>query len=251
MRTIKLTVEYDGTKFSGWQIQAKGERTIQGEIKKALEKILNEKITLIGSGRTDQGVHAIGQVAHFTTNSLLDPKRIGKALNTKLPSDIVVLKSVKVKNDFHAQYGAQSKIYRYTILNRDAPSAYAKNFCHHCPQKLDLNAMKKATTKFLGKKDFASVAAMDVAKRKSGKIIDTIRTIKKINIQKKKNIITIDIEATGFLYKMVRNITGTLIQVGLGKISPNQIPEILKARNRKLAGPTGPAKGLCLLKVKY
>lgn len=251
MRTIKLTIEYDGTNFSGWQIQAKGERTVQDEIKKNLEKILGEKITLMGAGRTDCGVHAVGQVAHFQTNSNLDPKTILKALNGNLSNDIVILKSIKVKNNFHAQYCAKSKIYRYTILNRNIPSAHTKVFCHYCPQSLDIEIMKKAAEKFVGKKDFKSVAAIDVAKRKAGKPIDTVRTIQKITIRKKKNIITINIEANGFLYKMVRNIVGTLIKVGLGKIKPSQISTILKAKDRKFAGPTALAKGLCLLKVKY
>ncbi len=251
MQTIKLTIEYDGTNFSGWQIQAKGERTVQGEIKKALDKVLNEDITLIGAGRTDSGVHAVGQVAHFKTTSILTPNKILKAINGNISDDVVITKAIKIKHNFHSQYNAKSKIYQYTILNRATRSTQIKKFCLYYPRPLDIISMKKASQKFAGKKNFKSVVAVDVAKRKSGKTINFVRTIKKINVQKRNDIITINVEADGFLYKMVRNIVGTLIEVGLGKINPNKIPKILKAENRKLAGPTAPSKGLCLLKVKY
>lgn len=253
MRNIKLTLEYDGTDFCGWQVQrttfsgqrSEKNRTIQEELEKALSKILNEKIKVIGSGRTDSGVHALGQVANFKTKSKLSLADIKRALNSILPGDIVLKKVEEVSLDFHARFAARSKIYRYTILNSPTPSVISRNFYFFYPHRLNLSAMRKASNLLLGKKDFKSFQASDKKKRQSQ------RNIKNISLKKYADFIYFDLEADGFLYKMVRNILGTLIEVGRGKIRPNQVKEILLKKNRKLAGPTAPAKGLTLMEVKY
>jgi tRNA pseudouridine38-40 synthase len=247
MRNIKLTLEYDGTHFNGWQIQAKPRRTVQEELTKACSRILKEKITVVGSGRTDSGVHALGQVANFKTRSKMPAEEIFRALNANLPDDVVVLKAEDVRSSFHAQHSAKRKTYRYTILNRSVRAAQQRHFCLFYHYSLNLRRMRTAATALIGKKDFKSFQASDAARKEQS----TIRRIKKLTIVQKGDYIHIDIEADGFLYKMVRNIVGTLLEVGSGKLPPGSIKTILKARNRTFAGKTAPAKGLCLLEVAY
>ncbi len=250
MKTIKLTIEYDGTNFNGWQVQPKKiTRTVQGTLKDTLKKIVKHPITVIGSGRTDSGVHALGQVAHFKTRSEMTPLEFQKALNAKLPTDIAIIKAEEAANTFHAQFNAKCKTYQYTILNRPFRCARNKSFCSYYPYKLNVSAMKKEAAFLVGKHDFKSFTAADPRNPSRGK--NTTRTIKKLEIKKKMDYITIDITATGFLYKMVRNIVGTLIEIGSGKLHGQNIKNILKAEDRAVAGPTASAKGLCLLEVKY
>lgn len=261
LRNIKLTIEYDGTCFNGWQTQTarvkreratqKPQRTVQEEMEKALKKIFKQALKLIGSGRTDSGVHALGQVANFQTQSLMSLGEIQNALNANLPDDIAIIKAEDVPLDFHAQYSVKSKTYRYTILNRSARCAQQKNFCLFYPYKLNVRAMKEEAQSLLGRKDFKSFTASDPAKRRSGKKEDTIRTIKRLIITKKGANLTVDIEANGFLYKMVRNIVGTLLEVGNGKLAKGSIKKILSKKNRNAAGTTAKPKGLTLLKVQY
>jgi len=251
MRTIKLTIEYNGTHFCGWQIQRKGERTVQGEIKKILEKLLKEKITLVGSGRTDSGVHALGQVAHFKTSSPMDVKKLLKALNANLPKDVAIVAAKEVPENFHAQYSPKSKTYRYAILNRLARSTHNQDFVFFYPNTLNIALMRQEAKALIGKKDFKAFVASDPALQKQGKSKTTVRTIKKITIRKSKNLVEIDITANGFLYKMVRNIVGTLIKAGEGKYPKGSIKKILNSKDRQMAGPTAPAKGLSLLGVHY
>ena len=251
LRNLKLTMEYDGTHFHGWQVQDPAKRTIQDEIEKILKIIFKKKIHLFGSGRTDSGVHALGQVANFKIGSTMPITEILKALNGNLPEDIVVLNAQDVPLDFHAQYKAKRKIYRYKICNRPVRCALQRQFCLYLPQKLNLAAMRKESRYLLGRKDFRSFAASDPHSEKEGKKKTTIRRIFRLEIRKKKDIVTIDIEANGFLYKMARTIVGTLLKVGLKKWKEGSIKAILKAKNRTLAAPTAPARGLCLLKVSY
>lgn len=248
MNTFKVIIEYDGTFFHGWQIQKKGERTVQDEVKKAIKMLLNQDITVFGSGRTDRGVHAAGQVAHFKTSINIDCDKFQYGLNAILPKDIVITNIKKVPKNFHAQYSVKTKTYRYIILNRKTRTVFSRNIMHHYPYPLDIKAMKKASELIVGTKDFRAFTA---TRRNPDHKKQTVRTIKKIEIKKSKNFITFDIEADGFLYKMARNIIGTLIFVGSGKISPESICHILKSKKRSLAGPTAPANGLQLLKVKY
>jgi len=248
LRTIKLIIEYDGTNFQGWQLQIPPNRTIQEEIEKALNKITKENVRVIGSGRTDSGVHALGQVAHFKTKSTLPTSTFLKALNYHLPKDISVLRVQQVKNTFHAQYSAKKKTYRYTILNRVAPSAQAWNFVYQFPYPLNVADMKREAKVLVGRQDFKSFQA---ANTKSKKEMSSIRTVNRLSIQKKGDLISLEIEANGFLYKMVRNIVGTLLDIGTGKLPKGSLKKILDQKNRAAASKTAPAHGLCLVKVKY
>ena len=249
MRNIKITIEYDGTNFHGWQIQAKGHRTVQGEIRQALKKIFKRDTIIIGSGRTDTGVHAVGQVANFKIQTSLPVEKIRDALNGNLPEDIAILKAEEVPGKFNAQFSAKRKTYRYALLNRRARCVHNRLFCYHFNHKLNLAAMRKAARSLTGKKDFRSFTATDSARGE--KKNDTVRTIHALKINKKDDYIFIDITANGFLYKMVRNIVGALLEVGTGRLTPPALKKILKARNRNLAPATAPAHGLCLLNVDY
>lgn len=249
MPLYKLTLEYDGANFCGWQIQPEGVRTVQGELKKALDLIFKEPVTVIGAGRTDSGVHAAAQTAHFKTSRAVEPKTLMRALNANLPDDIAILTAQRARNDFHAQFHAKSKIYRYTILNQQNKRVKRKGLYYHVPQPLDVLLMKRESKVLIGRHDFRSFAASDP--QPDSKTKSTIRTIKKISFEQSQNFLYIDIEANGFLYKMVRNIVGTLIQIGLKRMPKGNLKRILRAKCRKNAGPTAPAQGLCLLKVKY
>ncbi len=249
MRNIKLTIEYDGTHFKGWQIQAQNQRTVQGDISKALKKILKEKVSLTGSGRTDSGVHALAQVANFKTSSRIAISELQKALNANLKDDVSIIAIEEVSEEFHAQYSAKSKTYQYTISNQKIRPAQRRHFCFWYPYKLSLQKMREEAKAFLGRHDFKSFQATDPAKR--GQKRDTVRTIKKLTISKKNDIIIIEIEANGFLYKMVRNIVGTLIEVGNEQLPKSSIKMILSQKNRTAAGITAKAHGLMLKSVAY
>jgi tRNA pseudouridine38-40 synthase len=242
---IKLTIEYEGTNYQGWQRQKNTPRTLQEIIEKTLRRILQRRVKLIAAGRTDAGVHARCQVANFKTSSRIPPARLKQALNSLLPDDVVVSRACRVNSGFHARFDAKSKTYRYTILNQSHPSAFWRNLAYFVPYELDFKLMQKAARFLAGRHNFSSFQASDKKQRNS------LRTIKKIKLTKQGNFIFIDIRADGFLYKMVRNIVGTLIEVGKKKLSPAGIKRILVLRNRKLAGPTAPGRGLCLLRVKY
>lgn len=253
MRNIKLTIEYAGTNYAGWQVQnscqlpvvSRQSKTIQGTIEKAIKKIIHEKVKLIGSGRTDAGVHARAQVANFKTDSSIAIEKLQKALNAVLPDDISVIKTEEARLDFHSRFSAKSKVYRYTILNRPSRSALSKDTVYFLSYPLNLRLMQEEAKVLLGRHNFRSFQAQD----KKGR--DTMRTIKNLKISRNRDFIYIDIEADGFLYNMVRNIVGTLIEIGRGKLLEGSTKKILLARNRKFAGPTVSAKGLCLLEVKY
>lgn len=243
-RNIKLTIAYDGTHYSGWQFQ-KNANTIQAVMEAKLGEITGHKVNLTGSGRTDSGVHAKAQVANFKTSSKLPLKNIWMALNSKLPKDIVVSEIEEVSPRFNAQHAAVSKIYRYTIANTNFVDPFIRRYAAKCFYSLDLADMKRAAGYLKGRHNFKSFQATDDVER------HPVRTIKKIDIARKGDIIDIDIEADGFLYNMARNIAGTLIEVGRGKIAPESVKEMLKKKDRRSAGPTAPAAGLCLIKVKY
>lgn len=244
MRNIKLVIEYDGTNYAGWQIQ-KNAKSIQGTLESALKRIIEEKVRLISCGRTDSGVHAIGHVVNFKTKSKIPLSNLQRGLNSILPRDIVIKKAQEVPLDFNSRYNAKSKVYRYTILNRSYPQALFRDYFYYVPYKLDLNLMRREAKCLVGKHDFKSFQAADK------KECSSIRTIKKLNIKRKGDFIEIEIEADGFLYNMVRNIVGTLIEIGRRRFKGGSMKKILKAKNRDLAGPTAPAKGLCLAEVKY
>ena len=246
MRNIKLTIEYEGTNYSGWQIQNRRSiKSIQETIEKALHKILQEKIRVIAQGRTDAGVHALGQVANFKTKSKLGCQNIQKALNSILLEDIRIKQVREANPDFHARFSAQSKLYRYTIVNDSFISPFMLRTSELVKYPLDVKKMRQARKYLLGRHNFRSFQATDKRERHS------VRTIKRLGIHRNKRFIYIDIEANGFLYRMVRNIVGTLIEIGRGRLKPQDIKGILRAKNRVYAGPCAPAKGLCLMDVIY
>jgi len=247
MRNFKITFEYDGAQFCGWQAQGQGERTVQGELETVLLKVFKTPVKSIASGRTDSGVHAKGQVASFKADTRMKPLEILRALNSSLPKDIVVLETREVKDSFHAQYSVKAKTYRYTILNRKIRSVFLRDRVYFYPHSLNVVTMRKAAKYLIGRHDFKSFQAYDPLRAER----QTVRTIKRIVIKKEADLIYIDVTADGFLYKMVRNITGTLLAIGAGQLPLEQMPKILKAKNRKIAGNTAPAEGLCLLVVKY
>jgi len=241
---MKLTIEYDGTDYFGWQIQ-KRKPTVQGEITKVLERILGEKIRLIGAGRTDSGVHALSQVASFKTRSeKLPTGSLSKALNSLLPSDIVIKEVKEVPDSFNARYSAKSKVYRYQILEQPFPSALERRFSWHIPEPLNWRKIKEASKYFIGKYDFFPFSVRG-SSRKSRQC-----AIRDFKIRKVKNLYILQIEADYFLYKMVRRIVGALIEVGRGKIEPEYIRALLHGKASPLRARTAPAHGLFLVKVK-
>jgi len=245
MRNIRLTIEYDGTDYCGWQIQNK-KPTVQGEITEALKKILQEKVRLIGATRTDSGVHALSQVANFETiNEKLTTTSLIKALNSVLPSDIVIKEIRVVPDSFHARYSARSKIYRYRILNQSFPSALERRFFWYIPEFLDWKKIKEASQYLVGKHDFSPFSLRGSARK------NTQCTVRDFRIRKVKNLWIFQIEGDYFLYRMVRRIVGALIEVGRGKVEPEHIKRLLHKKGYTLCARTAPARGLFLMKVKY
>jgi len=255
MNNYKLCIAYDGSRYCGWQIQKikRGSKripaSIQGAISQALKKILGEQVNLIGSGRTDSGVHALGQVAHFKSRTVLAVERIRAALNAVLPGDIRILSCQKVPLDFHARFDALSKVYRYYVHNEIYSSAFLRKYVYWYKHPLALAAMRRASRYLTGKHDFRAFCASG-----SG-VASTVRSVKKITVKKEKifgaECICVEIEANGFLYNMVRNIIGTLIDVGRRRRTPEYVKEVLRNKERSFAGPCVPAKGLFLMKVNY
>ena len=244
MKNIKLTIEYEGTNYAGWQIQ-KSEKTIQGELKKAIDIATGEKIQLIGSGRTDRKVHALGQVANFKTNSSIPGEKYKELLKFLLPEDISIIESEEVDIKFHSRFDAIRKRYKYIIYNRKLANAIYRNFSYHVPYELNIDDMREASKYLIGTHDFN---AFKVSKAKT---INTIRTVYSIDIEKKGDIIEFTIEGSSFLHNMVRIIVGTLIYVGRGRISKDEVAKILTDGSREKAGITAQAQGLFLEKVFY
>jgi tRNA pseudouridine38-40 synthase len=249
MRNFKLILEYDGIAFSGWQTQAEGFRTIQKHLEEKLERIFKKKVHCHASGRTDSGVHAIGQVAHFKVDTDIKTELIHTALNSFLDKDLSVMQVAEVPLDFHAQKDVKSKTYRYTILNRSYPSALWRDRSYFYPHALDIKQMRRAANHLKGTHDFKSFQS--AAER--SRIKNTVRTISSLSIVKDGDLIHISITSDGFLYKMVRNITGALIAVGSGRITPSSVLKLLMSKStaRILAPRTAPSYGLCLMSVKY
>jgi tRNA pseudouridine38-40 synthase len=245
MRNLKIIIEYDGTGYHGWQRQ-RGDITIQQIIEEKVVVITQEKIKLIGSGRTDAGVHAIGQVANFKTGSKIDERNLLRGMNSLLPGDIVIKSLIEVDERFHSRYDAKSKVYLYQIFNSSVPSALYRNYSWFVHFPLDIDNMKTAASQLIGSHDFSSFCASN------NDTSDYIRNVINVSInQGKDGIIRFFIEANGFLRYMVRNIVGTLIDVGRGKFLPSEFLDIMKARDRNRAGITAPPQGLFLKEVKY
>ncbi len=245
LKNFKITIEYDGTAYHGWQRQA-DDRTIQGEIEKALMTMTGNKVTLTGAGRTDAGVHAFGQVANFHFRTALDPGVFLKGLNSLLPKDIVITRCTQVSVKFHARYDVKSKSYHYRILNCDLPAAIFRQYAWHIRKRLNLDAMLNSLFYIIGTHDFKAFEGTGSPRA------NTIRSVMHADIEKMDDgYLVFKIEGNGFLRFMVRNIVGTLVDVGLGKITPRDINRILVSKDRNLAGITAPAHGLFLMQVNY
>lgn len=245
MRNIKIIIEYDGTNYLGWQKQPQGP-TVQVEIEKALKNMTGESISILGSGRTDSGVHAFAQVANFKTNSNIKSKEFQMGLNSSLPIDITISDATEVNPDFHAQFSSKSKIYIYKILNNDFPSALIRKRAWFMPLVLDVDKMQEAAQYLIGEHDFKAFSQSGI------EVKTTVRNVLNVSLeQKENNIILFSIEATGFLKRMVRLIIGTIVQVGKGKITPLDFAEILKTGEKTKFVYAAPPQGLYLKEVKY
>lgn len=244
MKRIKLVTAYDGTSYHGSQIQNNGV-TIEGVLKAELSSLLKEEINLIGASRTDAGVHALGNVYVFDTDSRIPAEKFVYALNARLPEDIRIQHSCEVPPDFHPRHQDTVKTYEYRILNRNLPLPQYRLYAHFTYEKLNIEKMKEACGYFLGEHDFASFCAAGT------QVESTVRTIYDLHIKKEGELLVISITGNGFLYNMVRIIAGTLLKVGSGQIAPSDIPEIIRRKDRTLAGPTAPARGLTLVQICY
>ncbi len=244
MANYKLTIAYDGTAYKGWQYQP-DQRTVQGTIHRALQIITKRKPKIYGAGRTDAGVHALGQVANFHTRLSIPTDSMRRALNSLLPPDIRILKCEIVGEKFNARFHARGKVYEYRLFEGEVLLPHIQRFTAQVRgPSLDLNAVKEAAAYLVGEKDFSSFASEDSRK-------DRVRKIQSFKVWKKGGIIYFRVRGSGFLKYMVRIMVGTLIEVGKGKITPAEFKSILEARDRTLAGPTAPPQGLFLLKVLY
>lgn len=244
MRNIKLTIEYDGKKFGGWQKQP-NKLNIQGEIENAIKEITGEEVELNASGRTDAGVHAIGQVANFKTNSNIEIGKFAIAINSKLKKSIVIKKAEEVDINFHARFNCKGKKYRYIINNSREGTAIYRDLECHIPQKLNIERMQEGIKYFEGEHDFKGFRASGTSSK------STVRTIYKAEVKEEGERIIIELTGNGFMYNMVRIISGTIVEVGLGKIKPEEIQRIIEEKDRTKAGKTLPAHGLYLVEVYY
>lgn len=239
-----LIVEYEGTAYHGWQIQKNG-MTIQEILEKALSQITNTKTTVLSAGRTDAGVHAEGMPAHFVTESKMKTGEFQLALNSLLPHDITIKEIRKVPMSFNARGSAKRKLYRYMILNRDHPSGLNFRRSWFIPHKLDVAAMRRASKYLQGEHDFTSFRAGNCNAK------SPVRTMERVEIFKQDGYLIFEFEGKGFLKHMVRNFIGTLVYVGKKNFPARHVKTILEARERKIAGPTAPSHGLCLIRVQY
>jgi len=244
-RNIKLVLEYDGAGLAGWQRQ-KDRPTVQEHLERALSRLTGEKIVVVGAGRTDAGVHARGQAAHFKTNSRLSPLEIQRGGNALLPPHLAILSAAEAPPDWHARFSAKSKVYEYSLYVSPVRSSLKRLYAWHIPYKIDLEAMREALECLMGEHDFASFRST------GSETASTVRNILEADIiPEPDGLVRIRLKGDGFLRHMVRAIVGTLVEVGGGKISPAEFKNILESRDRSLAGPTAPAHGLCLVEVVY
>ena len=244
MRTLKLLLEYDGTRFAGWQRQTR-EITVQEVLEDALAEHLRESVKTVAAGRTDAGVHAESQVVSFSTSSRIPEAGVVHGTNSLLPEDVAVLRAEPAPPEFNARRDAKGKLYRYRILNRRLRSPLASRLAYRVRAPLDEGRMAAAAERLVGTRDFSSF-------RNAGSVQGpAVRTLRRLDIERSGEYICIEAEGDGFLYKMVRNLVGTLIFAGQSRLSPDDVSEILERRDRRLAGPTAPAKGLSLVEVYY
>jgi tRNA pseudouridine38-40 synthase len=244
MRNIRLTLSYDGSDFSGWQTQP-GFRTVQETLETAVAALGGSPVRANASGRTDAGVHAVGQVVNFYTDLTIPTDKFAKAVNAYLPPDVVVRSAEDAPQSFDANRDAQCKLYRYVIHDGAVPDVFMRRHCCHTRRRLDATAMARASAPLLGRHDFHSFET-EWPNRMS-----SVRTIMHLEVRRMDDLIWLDVEADGFLYNMVRAIAGTLMNVGRGYWPESEVGEILRAEDRRRAGPTAPAQGLFLMRVTY
>ncbi len=247
MTTLRLTVEYDGTEFSGFQWQPAA-RTVAGVLEDALGRLLSESVKVTAAGRTDSGVHASGQVVSIATRGRFPFERLLLALNALLPDDCSVREATIVDDDFSARFSARERTYVYTVLNRPYRSALLARYAWHVPGCLDLAAMRAAGAYLLGEHDFRAFATSTL---RPGAPVSTVRTVRRLELDRQGDLVRIEIAADGFLHHMVRTIAALLAESGLGRRIPEEVAAILAARDRSAAGSTAPAQGLCLAGVRY
>jgi len=244
MVNVRLVLEYDGTYYYGWQVQPEVP-TIQGELQKALVKILKQKVSVVGAARTDRGVHAKGQVVSTRIPNSFPVTRLAPALNSVLPLDIRIKEARQVKDSFHARYDARYKVYKYFICNSLIFHPWLRKYSWWVTSSLDCQRMKKAASYLIGKHDFSSF------QNEGSPSTQPVKCVEQLRIHKRGSLISLSIKADSFLYRMARNITGTLVEVGRGKLSPLQVKELLLAKDRRKAGPTAPPQGLFLWRIEY
>ena len=244
VRNIKLTVAYDGGDYHGWQIQP-GKRTIQEVLTEAIQKLIGCEVRVFGASRTDAGVSALGQVGLVEIDSPIPTENLAKAITDRLPADVAVTEAVEVPQGFDVIGGVKSKLYCYTIFTGQVRPVLQIRHCWHLPAKLDTAAMAEAAAMLIGKKDFKSFASAADQRDSS------VRTVFRCDVTCEDDWVFVDIEGDGFLYNMVRNIVGTLVEVGRGRWQPEKMREIIKAKDRTAAGPIAPAAGLCLMWIRY
>ncbi len=244
MRNVRLLLEYDGTGYAGWQVQP-GQRTIEGVLKECIKKVTGEEVKLRAAGRTDAGVHALGQVANFYTHSTIPADSLQRALNSLLPPDIVVRSAEDVEMDFDARRWAKAKVYLYLIFNRPFPPALYRNYSWHVWEDLDLETMRKGASLLTGERDFSSFRATGCTAR------HPIRSIDSIEMVREGDLLKVEVRGRAFLRHMVRNIVGTLVDLGRGRFTLEDLEGIIEARDRKRAGVCAPPGGLFLKKVEY
>lgn len=245
MRNIRLLLQYEGTRYQGWQRQSSTDNTIQGKLEKLLTRMCEEPIEIQGSGRTDAGVHALGQVANFHTNSEMATDEMLAYINRYLPEDIAVVALAEAAPRFHSRLNACGKHYEYRIINSDIPNVFRRRYALEMPEKLDVEAMERAAAYLRGEHDFKSFTSAKKGKK------STVRRIDSITITREGDVLTFSFKGSGFLHHMIRILMGTLLQVGKGERSPESIPDIIAAQNREMAGPLVPAKGLTLVEVYF
>jgi len=250
MRTLKLTVAYDGAEFYGWQVQP-DHTTVQGTLASAIGRITGEKVLPQGSGRTDAGVHALAQVATFVTESSVPTENFVKALNDILPASVRVLGAAEMPAGFHARHAARAKSYRYRIYRSAICPPFLARYVWHYPYPLDEAAMERAAALVVGEKDFTSFAALDPERGREAEIRSNVRTIFSSSWERGGEEFIYNVKGSGFLHHMVRNLVGTFLLVGRGTLQVDDITRILEARDRSAAGATAPAGGLYLMSVEY
>ena len=241
---IRLVVEYDGTDFHGFQRQP-GQRTVDQVLEEAIFQVTREEVQVTGSGRTDAGVHALGQVGAFDTRATIPPDRYGRAINTFLPPDVRILHSEEAAPDFHPRYDARGKMYRYMIYRAMEGYTLNRRYAHQYTRSLDLPRLQEAAHHITGRHDFRGFMAS------GSEVQDTVRTVHQFTIEENLPWLKFEITGDGFLYRMVRNLMGTLIEIGRGNMSLEQLQDIITTGDRTRAGPTAPARGLYLIRVDY